>query len=121
MAVLKDIAKRYSLTLRNALGRPNQLGEHWLGWTYLGDDNPMCGVYQVRHQKTGYQQVKERHYVPYNPNSSAQIHSRNVFRDGVAAWHALTDLQRFTYNKSAKTKGVNGFMKFMGQYLDANL
>lgn len=121
MAILTTLDKKPALTIRNALGRPNQLGEHWLGWTYLGDDNPMCGVYQVRHQKGKFQQVKERHYVPRNTPSSAHTHLRSTFRDGVAEWHGLTDAERTAYNESSTTKGVNGFNKFMGQYLDANL
>lgn len=121
MAILDTLEKKFAMQARNALGRPNQLGEHWLAWTYLGDDNPYCGVYQVRHQNGKMQQVKERHYVPYNPQSDAQNYMRGVFRDGVSAWHDLTDEERVAYNKSSKTKGVNGFCKFMSLYMKANL
>lgn len=39
---------RHSIMIRGKLGRPYGLGEHWFGWTKLGDKSPVAGYYQKR-------------------------------------------------------------------------
>ena len=39
---------RHDISIRGKLGRPWGLGEHWFGWTKLGDKSPIAGYYQKR-------------------------------------------------------------------------
>ncbi len=120
MVVLKsnDIQKGFSI--RKRLGKPNSLGEMWLGWSELGDDDPFAGVYQKRRRRTGQIYVKMKHAWPDCGHTVRQAEMRSIFADGVTAWHALTTLQKQAYNKRKYPTGQSGFTRHMTEYLNAN-
>lgn len=117
MAVIKGVHIVRGLGARGQLGRPTQLGEHWCGWTYIGDDNDMTGIYQRRPRKGGEMTVKMKHYLPMGAPSSAQSGRRSIFRDGMTAWSALTTSQKEIYNRAKYPKGMTGVCRFMREYM----
>lgn len=48
MVVVDFGSLRHAIEIRGKLGRPNCLGEHWFGWTKLGDKSLVSGYYQKR-------------------------------------------------------------------------
>lgn len=121
MAVLDNNALQKGVRITKRLGKPNQLGEMWCGWSELGDDDPYAGVYQRRPRKGGEIIVKMRHAWPDCGHTSRQIYVRSVFADGVASWQSLTTLQKQSYNRRKYPKGQSGFTRYMREYLKANI
>ena len=53
--------------------------------------------------------------VPRDPKTERQLQHREIWREAVAAWHALSADDRKAYNREAK--GMTGFNVFIGQYV----
>lgn len=121
MAILDQNAIQRGFEIRKRLGKPNQLGEMWCGWSEFGDDDPFAGVYQRRPRKKGQIIVKMAHAWPDCGHTPRQIYVRGVFAAGVTAWHALTTLQKQAYNRRKYPKGQSGFTRHMTEYLKANI
>lgn len=121
MAIVATGSIQRGAGIRGALGRPNQVGEHWLGWTYLGDDNPMCGVYQRRPRAGGEIIVKMKHYHPVVPLTASVQNVRNTFSAAATAWNNLTQMQKDVYNNATYPKGLSGWSRFLREYMKANL
>lgn len=109
----------------------NGYGFAVLGRSRLGDHRPQGGIYQKR--VSGYNQygrsetkprrvyyVKMRSYAPTQRNTPAQLATKNNFRDGRAAWAALSDTEKNKYNKRAARKGRYGWRLFMSEYLKSH-
>lgn len=49
MVVVNIKSGAHSLEVRGKLGRPNSLGNMFCGWSIIGDDDPVAGIYQRYH------------------------------------------------------------------------
>jgi len=57
-----------------------------------------------------------REYViPEDPKTVLQLEHRQIWREAVAAWHALPDEERAACDREAK--GMTGFNLFVGRYV----
>jgi len=70
-------------------------------------------------QSDGKDLYVRRYFVPFNPQSPAQISRRNLFKAGVQSWQGLTNSEKQVYNdKAVKLKfNMTGFNLFMSNYL----
>lgn len=75
------------------------------------------GIYQVRTRWGGLVQVKEKFYVPTNPQTELQQYYRAIFAAGVLAWQGLSEPERDTYRERSKGLEMTGFNLFMSEYL----
>jgi hypothetical protein len=53
--------------------------------------------------------------VPRDPKTILQLEHRQIWREAVAAWHALPDEERRSFDREAK--GMTGFNLFVGRYV----
>jgi hypothetical protein len=79
------------------------------------------GIWQMRMTRRGKVPIKEKFYVPYNPQTEAQQANRQKFADAMAAWQALTTEQKAEYNARAKRRQMFGWGLFIREYYQANL
>lgn len=110
----------HSLEVRGRLGKPNQAGDFWLGWSVLGDENTIAGYYQKRPRKTGQIIVLMKHYIPDCGHTERQETVRGIFADGVAEWKALSDSEKIVYNKKKYPRRMSGFCRHQREYLKAH-
>jgi hypothetical protein len=109
-----------SFEIRGRLGKPNELGATFCGWSVLGDYSPLAGLYQRRPRKTGQIFVRMRDHIVPNPQTPAQQAWRAIFSSGVNAWQALTAEQKQVYNKKKWPRHMIGFSRFMREYLNTH-
>ena len=102
------------------LGRPNELGCMWCGWSHLGDSEALAGYFQHRPRVAGQMLVQMRHYWPTNNQHSVQQVWRWVFGDAVAAWQSLTDEQKLFWNKRKYPRRMSGYNRFLRDYLQTH-
>lgn len=120
MAKVTPTTGLFALQEWGKFGKPNGVGEFWAGWSELGDWEPRAGYY--RRQWNGHVKCKSRmkFYFKIASGSEAETHRRDVFRDGVTAWHALTDSERLVYNNLKYPSAQSGFNRFMTKYLKSH-
>src|SRR3990170_551960 len=53
--------------------------------------------------------------VPEDPKTPRQLEHRQIWREAVAAWHALSETERAEYDREAE--GMTGFNVFVGRYV----
>ncbi len=106
MVVMTGIKKGIGIKIRKKLGHVG-----------AADPKGVYGIYQVRTKWGKHIQVKEKFYVPKNPQTGPQQANRQKLTDAVAAWQALTDQQKAVYNKNAIGKGMSGYNLFLSEYL----
>lgn len=117
-----------SLGLHGKLGHPNEYGFNDLGKSQYGEFNPQAGTY--RRGRTGYNNrgynperkserilVQMRDCTPNNPRTVLQQQGRNKFKEAIAAWQALTPLEKATWNATARKKGRYGYHAFITDFL----
>jgi len=75
------------------------------------------GIYQVRTRFDKKTQVKEKLYIPTNPQTGPQQAWRQVYTDSIVAWHNLTDEQKEIYNENAIGQKMSGYNLFQKEYL----
>ena len=81
------------------------------------------GWYGVFKTYAGDKRLPSRHlpfYRPSNPRTDTQQVTRNTFKDGAAAWRALTPEQKQVYNARGRRRRVTGYNDFMSAYLSLN-
>jgi hypothetical protein len=110
----------FSLRARGKFGEPNGFGLAWFGWTKFGTDQPLAGYYQKHWNRFGFCNAKLRHYWPKKHTSGPGFDWNNVFKDGMAAWMALTPEERGVYNKAKYKSAQTGCNAFMKNYLKAH-
>lgn len=83
----------------------------------FGDPDPdnIYGIYQMRTRFGHRINVKEKFYVPTNPQTVPQQANRQDFADAVVAWQGLSDSQKQVYNKRARTRHMSGYNLFLRQ------
>ena len=62
----------------------------------------------------GHEYLRE-YVIPKDPKTELQLERRAVFRDAVAAWHALPQEKKAVHNREAK--GMSGFNLFVSKYV----
>src|SRR2546422_6418040 len=62
----------------------------------------------------GHEYLRE-YVVPKDPKTELQLERRAVFRDAVAAWHALPPAEKEVHNREAK--GMSGFNLFVSRFI----
>ncbi len=128
MAFVKAGEKVPAIKITKRVGKPNQLGWIMMGWSELGDDNPMAGVYQGRPRRKKYVRAGDKipgyrynfHMKPAWPTNTIterRTAVRNKFRNGVNSWKSLTAEQKKSYNERANKQRRQGFCLFMSAYL----
>lgn len=105
---------------RQKFGKPNQLGQIFLGFSKLGEENDLAGFYRVRH--IGGRRIRERllWYEPTNPQTPAQQANRSTFADAVSSWQGLTNEQKAVYNTRAVKKKYFGYHLYIREYMLSN-
>ena len=117
MAIVKPLTDFNALEIRRIIGKPNGLGQHFLGLTSLGDDSPYAGVYQKRPRKGGQIFVKMKFHYPHDPQTTAQITQRTKFANAILAWQALTSEEKNVYNAMQYPPRMTGFNRFIRLYM----
>lgn len=117
MAIVKPLKNFPSLEIRRIFGKPNGLGQHFLGVTSLGDSDNFAGVYQKRPRKNGQMFVKMKFSVPHDPQTTAQITQRTKFANSIIAWQSLTTEQKNVYNALQYPLHMTGFNRFIRLYM----
>lgn len=97
----------------------HQYGERVYGFSKYGDDRSPFGIYQQRQGKKGTIFVRERFYIPTNPNSVDQQTWRAKYAAGIVAWQNLTSGQKAVYNTRAKRFKFSGYNLFLKEYLSS--
>ena len=82
-------------------------GEAWTKW----------GIYQIRTRSRSQKNIKEAFYIPANPQTEIQQTNRNKWKEAVASWNGLTDIQKEVYNEKAKGKPLTGHNLYVKQYM----
>lgn len=93
-----------------------------------GDNRRFGGVYQRRlagfkrsaadnPKKHYYTYTKMRYYRPTNPRTELQQAGRNKFAEAVAAWSALTTVEKSVYNERGKKNNRIGRNIFISEYM----
>lgn len=98
----------------------NEYGIPQLGWRIYGTDDKRWGIWQLRHRLGKRIFVKQKFYIPSNPQSGAQQAWRTIFANGMTAWGALTVQQQKEYNDRANKYAIFGFNLFMKEYLNSH-
>jgi len=98
----------------------NEYGIPQYGWKIYGTDDKRWGIWQLRHRLGKRIFVKQKFFIPSNPQTESQQARRTIFADGMTAWKALTAEQQKEYNNKANKLGIFGFNLFMKQYLNSH-
>lgn len=117
MAIVKPLKDFNALEIRRIIGKPNGLGQQFLGLTLLGDDSPYAGVYQKRPRKKGQIFVKMKFHYPNDPRTSAQITQRTKFANAISSWQGLTIEQKSVYNRLQYPPRMTGFNRYIRLYM----
>ncbi len=57
------------------------------------------------------------HVIPRNPDTEAQRIIRRVFGDAVRSWQAMTDDERYVFNRKARYMTVSGYNLYISEYM----
>jgi len=128
MGIIKSVNKRFGLQIRGKVGHATKYGKRLYGEYQYGEEPPTqdigeeepwnrWGIYRVMSVKGHQVNVKERFYIPHNPQTEAQQANRNKFKDAISAWYALTDEEKEVYNERAKGKNMTGYNIFVKEYM----
>ena len=117
MAIVKRIIDIPVLSISGQTGLPNGFGFHTFGVSKLADRYIEAGIYRRNTRHRNNKIVKMKHYVPTNPQTTAQQTRRTKFANGVAQWHLLTNDQKWIYRKKGAKLNMTGFNLFMRQWM----
>ena len=120
MVVLTGIKNGIGVKIRKAIVASSAYGVRGYGAFYYGAGAEIHGIYQVRTRFGKHVQVKEKFYVPTNPQTENQQANRQKYTDSIIAWRALTNQQKAEYNKKAIGKRMSGYNLFQQEYLLSN-
>lgn len=117
MAIVKPLTDFNALEIRRIIGKPNGLGQHFLGLTALGDDSPYAGIYQKRPRQNGQIFVKMKFYYPQYSGTTLQLTQREKFANAITSWQALTIEEKNVYNAMQYPPRMTGFNRFIRLYM----
>lgn len=117
MAVKLDNEPPQGTEVHKKYGLPNGLGDHWLGVSQLGHENPYAGIFRrdrVDHHRIV---VRNQFYEQYKPWTQNQLTTFQIFATGMDKWKGLTEEEKKEYNKEAKHKAIEPVNVFMRQWM----
>jgi hypothetical protein len=128
MAWANKFQKCIGFKVRNRIGRPMLLGWAWCGWSQLGEEIEIAGVYQMRRVRKGIWKWDSGKFGReeicfmrpcWKPHeyTEAQIIVNGYFEEAVAAWQGLTSEEKSAYNEIAIKKKRKGYNFFLSQCL----
>ena len=120
MAIINAGANPLGDQIRRSIRAPSQYGVRGYGAHSYGAGADICGIYQIRVRKGKQIIVKEKFYVPTNPQTEGQQAWRQIFADAIAGWQALTSEQKAVYNINAKYKPYSGYNLYLREYLQSH-
>lgn len=103
--------------IRKKMESPALYGSRKYGAHKYATGADYFGIYQVRTRYGHQVVVKQKLYVPTNPQTGIQQAWRQIFTDAIVAWQGLTDDQKIDYNTRAKFKNLSGYNLFLKEYL----
>lgn len=120
MAKVTPTTGLFALAEWGKFGKPNGVGEIWPGWSEMGDWEPRAGYYKRQWNGHAKCKTRTRFYWPKKHTSGPGFDRYTIFRNGVTAWHALTDEERLVYNNLRYPFSQTGFNRFMSKYLKSH-
>lgn len=102
---------------RKTYGFTGQLGYNRLGKFALGLENKHAGTYRVDNPSGHQRTVKNKFYMQWKPRTENQLAAAQTFREGMAAWKALTPEEKAQYNEDAKEFRIEGVNLFMREWM----
>jgi hypothetical protein len=117
MAVIGWKERAYSLGVRGKIGKPDTVGDFWLGYSDLGYQNKFSGIYQSRPRKTGRIHVKMKYCIPPQPRTTKQQGGRIKFALAVDSWNNLPFENQVVWNKKRYPYHMSGYNRFISNYL----
>lgn len=117
MAIVSLMDEVKVIEIRGKLGRPNELGCVWCGWSECGEYNPLAGYYQKRKNARSQYFVRMRHFITSNPQTPAQQANRSKFSLAVAAWQSKTDEEKRYWRGLKRPRGMSGYNRFLREYM----
>lgn len=120
MTVVQAIAGHKMLAVVGKLGLPNGCGAMTCAVTKLGDDFEDAGIFRRNGRHKNQKIVKMKHYVPTNPQTTAQQTRRATFANGVIAWKTLPTLEKNDYRQRAKGQKMSGFNLHQREYMSSH-
>lgn len=117
MAIIAFPDRVVSSEARKKFGIPNQYGHIVYGVSRYGEINDYAGIYQIRPRPTGRIHVRERFYIPTNPQTVPQQANRSKFADAIFAWQALSSSEKEYYRQKSSGKNMSGYNVFIHEYL----
>jgi len=119
MAIVSKLEALNSIETRQTFGRPNFYGQSRFGHSFFGDSETRAGIYQIRRMPQGRVLVREKFYVPKNPQTELQQANRQKFAQAVAGWQALSQNEREQYKKAAVGFHLTGYNLYLRQQMYA--
>lgn len=120
MALPKINERWFILGLRGKYGPPTGIGDMWLGYSEIGNDDKLAGIWQKRRTLKGIKPCRMRYYIPPNPRTEIQQANRAKMASAVLAWNALTFEEQIVWNRKKKPEKRSGYIKFISYYLKTN-
>jgi len=120
MALLKPNEKPYSDQVRKIWGYTGILGHNRTGKFVLGQDNPDAGIFRADRQSGRVKTVREVFHMQWKPRTANQLAAAQIFREGMIAWHDLTNEQKEEYNIAAGRIHIWGVNLFMREWMRSN-
>jgi hypothetical protein len=74
-------------------------------------------IYREKPTATGRKIVRQRYFIPYNPQTTIQQENRAKFSDGVAAWQVLPFTTQIIWNKLKYPNHMSGYNRFLRAYM----
>lgn len=106
-----------SFDAKRKFGWPNGYGLAWHGISRYGDFDERAGVYQTYHNRLGQITVRKKFYWPALNSSSAAEVTKDNFRDAVAAWQALSDVDKQSWDDLTYPRFMSGYNRFISLWL----
>jgi len=120
MAVINAGESPLGDQIRRTIRAPSQYGIRRYGAHSYGAGANYYGVYQVRTQSGKQVVVRQKFYVPTNPQTEEQQAWRQVFADAITGWQNLTSEQKEVYNAKVKYKPYSGYNLYIREYLQSH-
>ena len=105
------------IQIRKKITASSAYGARKYGAFHYGAGAKFHGIYQVRTRFGKQVVVKEKHYVPTNPQTEPQQAWRGTFAAAVTSWQGLTPEQKDVYNEKARYKNYSGYNLYLREYL----
>lgn len=117
MAIVSAFDIVGGLEVRGRIGRPNELGEVWCGWSELGEYFPLAGLYRKRRQNGVQKFDRMKFYSTPGPRTPAQQANRTKLAQGVLAWRALSPEEKARWRAKRAPRYMSGYNRFLRDYM----